>query len=72
MHPYQERVAELKLEVGSRVAPFDADAPTSIPAYRKMRGTVIAVSGNGVRVKWDTDSKPEPYYRNKMLLKLAE
>lgn len=45
------------IAVGDRVRPIDADAPGSIPAYRELVGTVVAVDARdgGVRVHWDCD-----------------
>lgn len=52
------------LTVGDTVKHADADDPASIPAYRNMRGEVVAVTGaHAVRVHWSCDAYPEPNYR---------
>jgi hypothetical protein len=54
------------LKEGDRVKYSDVKE-TSIPAYRDARGTIVEVSpyyGGSVRVHWDSDSTPEPHFRD--------
>ena len=46
-----------KLKVGDRVKHSDADDPSSIPAYRDMRGTVTGFDWSYILVNWDCDGK---------------
>lgn len=67
-----------KFNVGDRVKPSDINA-FSIPAYRDMRGTVVAAreaQGGAdkveyVQIKWDTDSTPDFGYRLADTLSMA-
>lgn len=63
------------MNVGDRVKLADAIAATSIPAYRAMRGRVVAVElhglGSFLRVHWDCDASPEPNLRRAWTVVLA-
>lgn len=65
--------SERSKHVGDRVKFADADSPLSIPAYRAMRGTVVGIAGpERLRVHWDCDPSPEPYFRRQETVALAE
>lgn len=46
----------LALKIGDRVMRSDA-GPHSIPAYRAMRGTIVAMRNVSCDVQWDDDAR---------------
>ena len=60
------------MNLGDRVRMADADEPRSIPAYRSLIGTVVAVNAHGdIMVRWDVDRQPDVMWRKPATVKAA-